>query len=667
MRQPLSALALLALASCAAPPPAKEAPPAPPATAEAPPATPPLTRDEVNRTAVRLNLPLFWAADRNDDGQMSPDEVATLLFYPTSEAWVKDGAFTPAFAAARDSIERAARAAAPADDDAEAQRRRLVREDLDSGKATLVYSDLRGMTEEQKKLIRHMLAVNTLIDELYAAQLGIGELAAKVPADDVASQSLFRRDWGPKCVGATTENDPRCSAIPGAPKPLVGVYPAAAQRDDKFCAELEKLPDAKKLLAPFVVVRDQGGKLAPVPYSEAYKDTMGKVAAELEAAAADIADPKEAPLKAYLTAAAKSFKDNDWRPADEAWAKMNAENSAFYVRVAPDETYWEPCSQKAGFHLTFARINTDSLAWQKKLVPVQQEMEATLASTVGKPYAARKVSFHLPDFIDIITNAGDDRDPLGATIGQSLPNWGPVANEGRGRTVAMSNLFTDPDSRAARRRQAESLLGKATLASYADAATPGLLSTILHEATHNLGPSHEYTINGKKDTQSFGGGLASMLEELKAQSGTLFFIDFLRKKGIINDELAKQTYVDSIVWSFGHIGRGMRTPDGKAKPYSQLAAIQLGYLMDAGAVVFRADAPASNGTDKGSFDIVMDKMPEAATKMMTEIGAIKAKGDRAAAEALVAKYVDGPTVPQAIIVERLTRYPKQSLVYAVDL
>ena len=36
-------------------------------------------------------------------------------------------------------------------------------------------------------------------------------------------------------------------------------------------------------------------------------------------------------------------------------------------------------------------------------------------------------------------DAGDARAASGATIGQSLPNWGPVANEGRGRTVAMTD------------------------------------------------------------------------------------------------------------------------------------------------------------------------------------------------------------------------------------
>ena len=55
------------------------------------------------------------------------------------------------------------------------------------------------------------------------------------------------------------------------------------------------------------------------------------------------------------------------------------------------------------------------------------------------------MQFKLPDFIDVVLNAGDQRKPIGATIGQSLPNWGPVAAAG-GRTMAMTNLYTDPDS-----------------------------------------------------------------------------------------------------------------------------------------------------------------------------------------------------------------------------
>ena len=100
-----------------------------------------------------------------------------------------------------------------------------------------------------------------------------------------------------------------------------------------------------------------------------------------------------------------------------------------------DEVYYEPCALKAGFHVSFARINPGSVEWRDRLAPLKDKMEQALAKLAGKPYKARKVGFRLPDFIDIVVNAGDDRDAIGATIGQSLPNWGPVATEGRGRTV----------------------------------------------------------------------------------------------------------------------------------------------------------------------------------------------------------------------------------------
>jgi hypothetical protein len=491
--------------------------------------------------------------------------------------------------------------------------------------------------------------------------------AGRVLQDDPASQSLFRRNWGSRCLAPKTEKNAACSAIPGAPKRVVDVYPAEMQADAKFCEALEKEPASKKLLDPFVVVRKKGDALEPVPYTEAYKEQMTAIATELRAAADGIASPGEAALKAYLAAAAKSFGDNDWRPADEAWAKMNAKNSKFYLRVGPDETYWEPCNQKAGFHFTFARINPDSLEWQNKLTPVQEDMEKELATLIGAPYQARKVSFHLPDFIDIVWNAGDDRSPTGATIGQSLPNWGPVANEGRGRTVAMTNLYGDPDSLETRRRQAESLLTKESLTAYAGSNKAGFLATILHEATHNLGPSHEYRYQGKKDSEAFGGQLSSMLEELKAQCGALWYVEFARKRDLLSAELAKQTYVDSIVWALGHISQGMTTATGGRQPYSQLAAIQVGFLMDEGAITFDPQAPAANGTDKGAFSLHLEKFPAAVEKMMKLVGAIKASNDKAGAEALATKYVDGPTVPHKLITERELRYPKASFVYALEL
>jgi hypothetical protein len=318
-------------------------------------------------------------------------------------------------------------------------------------------------------------------------------------------------------------------------------------------------------------------------------------------------------------------------------------------------------------HLTFARINQGSIAWQQKLTPIQQDMETAIAARAGKPYAARKVTFHLPDFIDIVVNAGDDRTPLGATVGESLPNWGPVANEGRGRTVAMVNLYQDPDNREARRTQAASLLDEASMKMYSS-AEPGLLGTILHEATHNLGPAHEYKVGGKVDRVVFGGPVASMLEELKAQTGALFLLDFIRGKGLITQQEADQSYTDDIVWAFGHISQGMYSGDGTRKPYGNLAAIQIGILIDKGALTWDASARAANGTDKGAFTIHADKLAAASDDMMKLVAGIKARGDTKAAQELIARYVDGKSVvPHDVIAERFLRLPKASFVYSIAM
>ena len=138
----------------------------------------------------------------------------------------------------------------------------------------------------------------------------------------------------------------------------------------------------------------------------------------------------EAALKAYLEAATKAFRDNNWVPADEAWSRMTATNSKWYLRIGPDEVYAEPCGIKALFHLSFGRINQKSLRLQTMLDPLKAEMEKLVAALAGPPYQARPVTFHLPDFVDIVLNAGDSRPPMGATFGQSLPNFGPVASRG---------------------------------------------------------------------------------------------------------------------------------------------------------------------------------------------------------------------------------------------
>ena len=89
----------------------------------------------------------------------------------------------------------------------------------------------------------------------------------------------------------------------------------------------------------------------------------------------------------------------------------------------------------------------------------------------------------------------------------------------------MTNFYTDPDSITQLKETSESLLCKDTMALYTSDQEPMLMSTVLHEATHNLGPAHQYKVRGRIDREVFGGPLASTFEELKAQTGAMFFTE----------------------------------------------------------------------------------------------------------------------------------------------
>jgi hypothetical protein len=666
-------LVIAALVGC---PASTKTPPPSPSPSPSPVTPAPLSgvpRADANRIAAELALPLFWIADTDGDEVLDAGELAVLWGVADTRRgeWLEGEAPTALLADAwRRIVERHQKGPQGGDLPApEARRRELVLKELGQGVPTLLHSDFRKAPAADRALVDHVARAARIVERIHARQLGSFGLAEQVPADDPASRMLFYRNQGPWCVAPATEKERECNAVPSLPPKVSGLYPAALQSQPGFCDALSKRPDAEALRHQFNVVAGDGNELKAVPYSEAYAADAKLVAEELRAAAAALGDD-EAALKAYLIAAAKAFGDNGWEAADEAWAAMNGRNSKWYLRIGPDEVYFEPCSLKAGFHVSFARINEASLAWQQKLDPVKKEMEQVVAKLAGPPYAAREVAFHLPDFIDVVLNAGDSRDPHGGTIGQSLPNWGKVADESRGRTVVMTNLYTDADSKASMVAQASSLLCSATMAKFSPEPEPLVMSTVLHEAMHNLGPSHDYKVEGKKATDVFGGPMASILEELKAQTGALFFTDWLRDKGLVAADLAERAHVRDVVWAFGHVSRGMYTGDGHPKAYSQLAAIQLGFLRERGAVEWRADEMAPNGSDKGCLIIHADKMQAPIVELMKEVAGIKSRGDKARAEALKKAYVDVDGDKKLLldtIRERWLRAPKASFVYGVDL
>jgi hypothetical protein len=655
--------------------------PTPVTSAPAPKASTPrldkVARADFNRVAAELALPLFWSDDKNKNGALEPDELAVywgLDPEASLQDYVGKDGFSPKML---EAYERIVKAKDKKPDD---PRKAAVLKELAQGRITLVATDMSKLDTQEKRFVASIMKASALVEDLYAKQQGTTELAKKIPADDPASRMLFFRGQGPMCQAPLTQDDPACGALLAADMPktkISGMYPAdLLASNPKLCEDLQKKKGPKSefenkgFVEPFTaVVKDEKGELVAKPFHEMWPAETQAIAKELETAAGFLG-PKEQAMKDYLVAAAKGFVTDEWWPADEAWAKMDAKSSKFYLRIAPDEVYDEPCSTKALYHVSFGLINQGSVKWQQKLDPLKTEMENALAALAGPPYKARDVQFKLPDFVDIALNAGDSRKAFGATIGQSLPNFGPVANGGRGRTVVMTNFYTDPDSIAASKDQADSLFCKDTMAKWTSDPEPQLMSTFLHEAAHNLGPAHQYKAHGKIDREAFGGPLASTLEELKAQTAALYFTEWLVDRNQITREEADKAHVRDLFWAFGHISRGMYGENKHPKNYSQLAAIQLGTLMKDGAVAWKAEQTAANGKDKGCFSIDLPKMPAAIKALMTDVAQIKAKGDKARAEVLIKEYVDVTGEKKKlhdVVTERITRAPKASFVYYVKL
>ena len=606
---------------------------------------PALPRADFNRLACKANLPLFWMQDKNGDKALNADELA-VTGDARAKKYIKKGKLTKGFTRAYQALR-------------ELRRQEAVARELDGGRPTLVRSDLTGMTAAEKKVLTQLLAAGKIIEELYSRQTGAFKLRRGLARAGAASKTLFWRNHGPRCHTPGTSKDPFCSGLPSFPPRRSEAYPADVAQDDAMCKTLQAHKDAKALLNPFTVVQRVKGELTAVPLNKVYGKKMKAVAKKLRAAAKVVAgDAKEKAFHAYLLAAAAGFETNTWERPDEAWAAMNAKNSKWYLRIAPDEVYFDPCQQKAGFHMALARIDQGSLEWQQKLTPLRKKMEGDLAKIIGKAYKARDVKFHMPDFIRVVQNAGDSRHPLGAVIGQSLPNWGKVAQEGRGRTVVMTNFYTDPDSQQIMRLKAKALLSKASLKHFTSDQRPFRINIILHEASHNFGPHSDYRVKGKAPKVLFGGKLASTMEELKAQTAGLWFLQFLRKHKLIDDKTLHQAYTQAILWCFGHIAQGMYTPGGNVKPYSQLAAVQIGFFMEQGALSYR----------KGRFSINFKKLPGAVEKLTRKVGQIKATGNRTAADKLITNYIKGKgskLVHMKRIRKVVLKYPKETFLYSV--
>jgi hypothetical protein len=163
---------------------------------------------------------------------------------------------------------------------------------------------------------------------------------------------------------------------------------------------------------------------------------------------------------------------------------------------------------------------------------------------------------------------------------------------------------------------------------------------LMHELMHGLGPN-SVSVGGQKVTvRSQLKETYSTLEEAKADISGLWALQTLVDDGVIDKGLADTMYTTFLASTFRSIRFGTTEAHGRG------IAIQLNTLLDAGAFVVNAD---------GTFRVEPTKIREAVKALTSEIMTVQAKGDYAAAKALMARATIRPQVQK--VLDRLAGVP----------
>jgi hypothetical protein len=133
----------------------------------------------------------------------------------------------------------------------------------------------------------------------------------------------------------------------------------------------------------------------------------------------------------------------------------------------------------------------------------------------------------------------------------------------------------------------------------------------------------------------------SALEEAKADISGLFALQYLVDKKVLDKRFEQTMYTTFLASAFRSIRFGVNEAHGKG------VAVQLNYLMDAGAVTVGSD---------GTFSVVADKIREAVKNLTGDIMTLQAEGNYAKASDLL-KRLGIVRPPVQRVLDRLQSVP----------
>ena len=473
-----------------------------------------------------------------------------------------------------------------------------------------------GLSARERQMVDKLVEASGYLEDIYwrqsdpeALNLYLSLAGSKNPKD----VELRRYLWiNASQFDFIDENKPFVGHAPMPPGR--GFYPAGLTRE-KIEQSVKEHPEKKaELYSPTTVVRWKGDQLEGIPYHIAYRSFLEPAAKDLREAAKLSADSAFAN---FLRMRADALLSDDYFPSDLAW--LDLKDPKFDVIFAPYETYLDDLlGVKASYG---AAVLIRSAAESKKLEMFQKYVpDIQEALPLPPEDLPSKRGLETPmEVMDSPYRAGDLNHGYQA-VADNLPN-DPRIHEQKGSKKIFFKNFMD-----ARVDYIILPLARKVMQPEQAAKVSGegyLLSTIMHEISHGLGPAYARTASGKVDVREAIGPAYSGLEEAKADVVGMFGLKWLVDHGALPKDKLDEYYASYVAGNL----RTLRFGTGEA--HGQAEMMEFNYLCQRGAVNYHAS---------GKYSVDFALMPAAIADLAKELLEIEATGDRQRAEDWFKKY-----------------------------
>ena len=419
-------------------------------------------------------------------------------------------------------------------------------------------------------------------------------------------------------------------------KPGKGVYPNDLSKEE-FHSILNRMLDAgeieavRKILTQRSVVERDGANLIGIDYIDKWSDDFAKMADELEKASEVSTN---ADFNEYLKLQAKALRKADPMLdayADKKWATLQDTPLEFTITRENYEDEMtgtivenKELSEKLKAH-GISPIPKDFLGGRVGIVN-KKGTEALMAIKQYLPTLAQNMPYK-DEYVQNISTTGDAKQTMvdvdlvavtgdvgefrgGITLAENLPNDDKLSlTIGGGRRNVYHRQIRFISDMKKLQERLDAILDKDQHKYYLDEADHWF--TIGHENAHSLGPREGSEKLGK---------YRNIIEENKADMGSLAFVDLLTELGMYTDEQRKQIIVTTITDNF------LKSKPTLSQAHRVRTVMQNKYFAERGAYEL---------TQEGKIHVNIDKVLPIAKEMLTEIVRIQIDGDFNKAE----KYV----------------------------